>query len=250
MPNKYNLLKSDKLQLGDKTLYRIKALRSFGDVGRGDLGGYVEHEDNLSHDGNCWISGNAKVYGDAKVFRNAKVYGDARVYGTSLVHVNAEVYGNARVYGNAEVYGYARIIYSSVTSRIFTEDNKPTIEYIKASLNVLPYDGKYYLFKRVNSTDKLGVYASCYDPTFIYKDNRIMKVSNINDDYNISCGDGLHVSTASYWSEGDTTLLCEVRQKDIITCQDGKLRVRKLKVIGRCDDDRRSSGHLIVQRHG
>jgi hypothetical protein len=32
MLNKYKLLKSDKLQLGDKTLYRIKALRSFGEL--------------------------------------------------------------------------------------------------------------------------------------------------------------------------------------------------------------------------
>lgn len=36
---KYKLLTNDSIRLGDKTLYRIKALKSFGDVKRGDLGG-------------------------------------------------------------------------------------------------------------------------------------------------------------------------------------------------------------------
>lgn len=35
-----------------KKLYRIKALKSFGDVKVDDLGGYIEDEDNLSQDGN------------------------------------------------------------------------------------------------------------------------------------------------------------------------------------------------------
>ena len=61
--------------VGEKTLKRIKALRSFGDVKEGDLGGWLDSESNLSHDGDCWVCDNAEVSG------NAKVYGDARVYG-------------------------------------------------------------------------------------------------------------------------------------------------------------------------
>lgn len=44
-----------------RKLYRIKALVDFGDVKAGELGGYIEKEDNLSHDGNAWVSDNAKV---------------------------------------------------------------------------------------------------------------------------------------------------------------------------------------------
>ena len=44
-----------------RTLCRIKALKDFGDVKAGDLGGYIEDYKNLSHDGNCWIYDNAKV---------------------------------------------------------------------------------------------------------------------------------------------------------------------------------------------
>ena len=44
-------------------LFRIKSLISFGNVEEGELGGYVEKEENLSHEGDAWVSGNAWVYG-------------------------------------------------------------------------------------------------------------------------------------------------------------------------------------------
>ena len=107
------------IKVGLKTLYRIEAtkdIEKFG-VKAGDLGGYIEKEDNLS--GDAWVSGDAKVYGnakvsedalvsgDAEVYENAKVYGNAQVYGDAWVSGNAEVYENAKVYGNAQVYGDA-----------------------------------------------------------------------------------------------------------------------------------------------
>ena len=70
-------------------LFRIKALVEFGTVKAGDLGGYIEKEENLDHDGNAWVSGDAQVYG------NAWVSGDARVYGDALVSGDAQVYGDA-----------------------------------------------------------------------------------------------------------------------------------------------------------
>ena len=82
-----------------KKLFRIKALVAFGDVEKGELGGFIEKEDNLSHSGNAWVSGNAQVYGNAWVSGNAKVYG------------NAQVSGNAWVYGDADyavVKGFGR----------------------------------------------------------------------------------------------------------------------------------------------
>jgi hypothetical protein len=96
-------------------LFRIKALIEFGNVKAGELGGFVEKEENLNHEGNAWVYGNAEVYGNARVYGNASVYGDARVCGDARVYGNAWVYGNARVcddarvYGNASVYGNARV---------------------------------------------------------------------------------------------------------------------------------------------
>ena len=92
-----------------KKLFRIRALIEFGDVKAGELGGYIEKEENLDHDGDAWVFDNAWVYGDAKVCGNAWVYGDAKVYGNAWVYGDAKVYGNARVYGDAEVYGDAKV---------------------------------------------------------------------------------------------------------------------------------------------
>nr|DAR01652.1 MAG TPA: Putative transferase, nesg, ydcK, Structural Genomics.38A [Caudoviricetes sp.] len=97
---KYELT-AEFIEKWGKKLFRIKALISFGSVEAGELGGYIEKEDNLAHDGNAWVSGDARVSGNARVYGNARVSGDARVYG------NAWVYGNARVYGDAEVSGNA-----------------------------------------------------------------------------------------------------------------------------------------------
>lgn len=69
----------------DKTLYRIKALKDFGDVKAGQLGGYVEAENNLSHEGNCWVYDNVKVYDNARVSGNTQISGDAHVYDDTCV---------------------------------------------------------------------------------------------------------------------------------------------------------------------
>lgn len=58
---KYRLISEDYKEICGVKLYRIEALKDFGDVKEGDLGGYIESEDNLSHDDNSWVGGNAMV---------------------------------------------------------------------------------------------------------------------------------------------------------------------------------------------
>ena len=89
---KFELTTDTKMFLGKK-LFRIKALISFGNVKAGDVGGYIEKEENLSQWGNAWVSGDAKVYG------NAWVYGDAEVYGNAWVYGNAD-YATAKGFGS------------------------------------------------------------------------------------------------------------------------------------------------------
>lgn len=55
---KFELTTNTKIVFGKK-LFQIKALVSFGNVEKGDLGGWIEKEENLSQDGNAWVSGNA-----------------------------------------------------------------------------------------------------------------------------------------------------------------------------------------------
>jgi len=126
MNKKFKLTKTKKEQWGI-TFYQIEALKDFGNVSKGDKGGWIEKEGNLSQEDNAWVSGNAQVSGNALVsgnaqvsnawvsgntwvYGNAWVSGDARVYGDAWVSGNAWVSGgNARVYGNAWVSGDARV---------------------------------------------------------------------------------------------------------------------------------------------
>ena len=76
-----------KIHLGT-TLKRIRAAVGFElkcgvVIGKGELGGWIEKESNLS--GNAWVSGNAKVSDNAEVSGNAEVYGNAWVYGDAKV---------------------------------------------------------------------------------------------------------------------------------------------------------------------
>ena len=93
---------TDKFIVNDEgvKLFQIECTRDIKHAKIGDLGGWIESEENLAS--NAWVSGNAWVYGDARVSGNAWVYSNARVSG------NAWVYGDARVSGNAWVYGGER----------------------------------------------------------------------------------------------------------------------------------------------
>ena len=101
---KFELTENTKEWFGT-TLHQLRALKSFNNVKAGELGGWVEKEENLSQDGNAWVCENAHVHGNAKVYQNAKVCGDADVYGDTKVYGNAWICGNAWVCGSAEVYG-------------------------------------------------------------------------------------------------------------------------------------------------
>lgn len=71
----------EEMQLNDgRTLKRIRAVRDFGSVKAGDLGGWIEAEGNLSHDDECWVHDNAQVYGDAQVYGSSRVYGNADIF--------------------------------------------------------------------------------------------------------------------------------------------------------------------------
>lgn len=108
MGKKYKLT-DETINLNGVTLYRIEALKYFGEIKKGDKGGFIESENNLAHEGDAWVSDNAHVYGDACVFNNAHVYGNAFVSGYAQVYGDAFVYGNAWLYDNTRVCGYARV---------------------------------------------------------------------------------------------------------------------------------------------
>lgn len=120
MKKKYELIESDR-----EGLYRIKALRDFcndvTEIKKGDIGGYVASEDNLSHEGECWIFDDAMVYDNAQVTENAFVCGNVQIYGHALVTDNTFIGENARIFDHAiidgrgyvcdhaQIYGHAKV---------------------------------------------------------------------------------------------------------------------------------------------
>ena len=83
--------------------HRIKAVRDFGIIEEGELGGYIQDEKNLSHSNLAWVGDNAVI------LDNASVFGNAYVSGKSVISHNAKVYGDANVGGNSSMYGVSKV---------------------------------------------------------------------------------------------------------------------------------------------
>ena len=73
-----------KLIAGDKPVYRIQALKDFGDVKAGDLGGFVSDTNCLSAIGDCWIYDNSIVL-------DARIEGDVKIKGDSIISNGAKI---------------------------------------------------------------------------------------------------------------------------------------------------------------
>lgn len=101
---KYELVPDQRITVGDATLYRIRAIKDFGNVKAGTLGGFIASERNLSHHGLCWVGDDARVYDEAVVSDDAQVFACAEVHGHAHIGDRAQVLGNARVFERARVF--------------------------------------------------------------------------------------------------------------------------------------------------
>ncbi len=108
-------------------LHRIRSIKyipetkTTREVKVGDLGGYVESENNLSQVGRCWIYDDAEVYENGQVKDYAIVTKKSQVHGNAIVDQYSEILnystinGNARVSGNTIVDGCAATISSNIS---------------------------------------------------------------------------------------------------------------------------------------
>lgn len=136
MNTKYEIVGNDYIRDNDGTkLYRIRALRDIytpsGVVKRGELGGYVASEANLTKYSDAWIFDNSIVRDNAvvrghAVLRHSSVVCDNALISGKAKLLNSYVCGNATVIGspklvdcfvnqNAVVGGQALLFKSSVT---------------------------------------------------------------------------------------------------------------------------------------
>ena len=183
---KYELIKDDTCEATKKngvkvTLYRIKSLRSFGDVIKGDLGGYVESERNLSHEGDCWVYDNSEVYGDAVVYDDAKVsdysyvYDESKIFGEAIVKRSfitdkSEIFdrvilhkvrteGNTKVYGRCEVENFELLecIVENTRNRLGEFGNHWTLRLIN---NLTPRLRLPLYFCNINNSEDIEIFTS------------------------------------------------------------------------------------------
>lgn len=127
------------------TLRQIRAIRNFGSITEGTVGGWIEKEENLSHDGTCWVDHAAVVYETARVADDAIVKENAEVHGNAFVCDSARVYGLAEVYGDAFIADHARVHESA---RVFEN------AVIEKCCNVL---GSAYIRGNVAITDSCTI---------------------------------------------------------------------------------------------
>lgn len=169
-------------------LYRIRALKDFGDVKAGDLGGYIESERNLSQEGDCWVYDKAKVTDEAKIYGNAKIKGyvvisdNAEVFDNAKVYDYAEVSGNAKVYGNAQVEDSAKI-YNKVEVFDNALIDKETTLYNKAKVY-----GKAKVTENAELHDEVQVYdnakidnARLYDKAQVYGKAKVFGDATVSE---------------------------------------------------------------------
>jgi acetyltransferase-like isoleucine patch superfamily enzyme len=272
MHKKYELTKEYKYVDGDTKVYRIRALSDFRDVTAGTLGGFVESQENLSHYGNCWIwedaivsghatvadnaqvknkavvSGDAYIMDSARILENATVSGaasvshdthirgNARVHGYSIIKEHADISGNAYIYGghisgNCRISGDAYVHlnqvvkYGELKTDIYKD--KDWARAIYNAFGIVPVHNKVILYKKINED-----YSSWYDSEFIYPRVGPVSVSEYNPDITVSCGSGLHFSSAEFWSRGDVLIAALINIDDIITVIDNKVRVTKAFILG------------------
>ena len=213
MEEKKYKLTEESIKFNGKTLYRIESLIDFGTIKKGDRGGFIESERNLSHEGHAWVSDNAKVfgnaivYGDAGITDDARVSGDAEVFGHAWIHDNASVYGYAKVYGNAEVYEDGGVFDNAkvsgnaiVCGNTFVKNNARVFDNAKVSGNSCVCDNAW-VFGNANVSGKALVSGNakvsgdahvCADEDYIVFRNwwsslRYFTWTRSNNMWNVGC---------------------------------------------------------------
>lgn len=86
--------------------FKVRRIRRIRD---GKLGGFLQHEHNLSHLDNCWVDDDGVVMHDARVYQNGRVRDQAIVKTFARVSGEAEITGNAVISGQAHIYGRATV---------------------------------------------------------------------------------------------------------------------------------------------
>ena len=184
---KYKILKDNYKKICidniDIIVYRIKALKDFGDVKKGDIGGYVQSKENLSQLGNCWIYNNAIVSENAKIEDNVKIYDNANVYDNVVISECAKIEGNAKIYDNTNVSGNAVISdCAKIFGNVKIKDNaKIHNSSIIKNYAIVMESAQIYDYAIIEDNAKVAGNSIIYDNVVICENSLIVGNSIIRD---------------------------------------------------------------------
>lgn len=183
MEKKFELVEDDTLLVhncyGEMiNLYRIRALKDIScpikirnesgtlasyTVKEGELGGYVEKEENLSHEGGCWVFDKARVYDDSRIEDNASILDLVRVtnsvIGGYTKIINNSVISGSQIVGDERIVilGRSQISDSTLKGKIYLDSANVTEAEV---LNNLHLSGFYHVSFNTKSNEDIATYRT------------------------------------------------------------------------------------------
>ena len=178
--SKYELIRLDTntTEYKDGLRYRVKALKDFGSVKKGDIGGFVTNEHNLSQDGNCWIYDDAKIfdsseiYNNAKMFNNSKMFDNSRMYDDSRMFDDCEMHDNSEMCDNSKMFDNSRMFDNSIM-----HDNSKMHNNSKMFDNSIMYNNS-----EMYNNSKMLNNSRMYDNSVMYNNSKMFDKSKMYND--------------------------------------------------------------------
>lgn len=96
----------------ENNLLRIKALKDFSNVKKGDFGGLIHNKNNLSQKGNCWLDYNSTITNESIIRDNVRIKGNVLISGKSVLKGEVEINGNVSIHD------------STIKDNVFIESHK------------------------------------------------------------------------------------------------------------------------------
>lgn len=205
---KYELTEETIVDFG-VTLHRIRYLYGIPklNIEQGDLGGYVQSEENLSQEGLCLIkdgaivTGNAFVSEDAVISGNAWVGDNAHICGNAKVSHSAIARGDTVIRGNAHIWGRAIVTGCSVIEGSVTAYNDARISHDQEP--VLPHQAHLSGDVKVHDNAVVSGQSILKDSVTVCEKAKVTDRALIEDASHIS---GTSVISGDAHVHGDATI--------------------------------------------
>ena len=168
---KYELLKEDTVDLRGTILYRIRALRDISengatnkDIKAGELGGYIQTEDNLSQEDGCWVYPGSFVYENARIFGRAQIGPGLKIFGNAQIGLWFEYFGvdmyHLEIGGDAKL-AFPQDIYCPLTDYAPAVTFYVTNEY-GIGCTTQGFTGSLEEFKEFTNREAINIYEKTY----------------------------------------------------------------------------------------